>query len=688
MNVIDEQEVRKAIEILKPDGRLFEVRVINGKFVSSGYFRDAETLIHQLRSQNLVGGNVYFTINALNDACYDRKQKNHFEKTTKATTSDNDVIGYDYFFVDIDPKRPSDTSSTDEQIIMARKIGNKVYETLRDIGFEEPISAYSGNGVHLLYPLNLQNSPENKALIEKSLKTLDIIFSNDSVSVDTANYNPARVCKLYGTLAQKGTSSDKRPHRMSRITKYPNQIKTTDIKYLKKLCEKYPQEEKPQYYNHYSPREFDVQNWLDKYGLRYQKVNSGDVDKFILDHCPFDSNHKGKDAAIFRCRNGAIGFHCFHASCQGKTWKDVRLLYEPNAYERDNMEREKKMYGQHNRDRVQKHITEKDDNPVFYSPIDILNLPKKDIQFIRTGIDVIDKKLRGLIKPGVSVISGLRASGKSSIISQISLEAINNDNNVGVYSGELTERNFWRWMEQQAAGKSFVEPSKFEGYYNVPKKYKNDIAEWANGKLWLYNNDYGNDFGAIIEQFEKKIAENSLDLLILDNLMAFDISSMGDKYDAQSKFVLKLSDMAKKYNIHIMFVAHPRKTVGFLRLDDISGTADLANAVDEAFIIHRNNKDFQKRTAEFFGWKSDNEIYQCDNAIEIAKDRDGGIQDEFVPLFYERESRRLKNSFEENKIYGWRKEKTGENGFYEEVDNPVFDKVGWDTVDDSDNPFI
>lgn len=669
MQVLCEQEIRKAIEVLKPDGQLFEVRIINSnKRVSSGYFRDADTLIRCLKSQNLAGCNIYFTINALNDACYDRKQKNHFEQITKATTSDGDIIGYDYLFIDIDPKRPADTSSTDAQIGTAKTIGNKVFEFLRDMGFEIPIVAYSGNGVHLLYKINLNNTPENKQLIEKCLKTLDVIFSNNNASVDTSNHNPARICKLYGSLAQKGTSSEERPHRMSYIAKYPKPIKTTDVKYLQKLCDKYPKEEKPQYYNRYSPREFDLQSWLDKYGLRYQRVSSGDVDKYILDHCPFDSNHKGKDAAIFQCRNGAIGFHCFHASCQGKTWKDVRVMYEPDAYEKRNMEFEKRMYGSHNRDRKeQKHITEETNKPVFYSPLDILDLPEKDVKFIRTGIDKVDMKLRGLIKPGVSVISGLRASGKSSIISQIALEAINHDNNVAVFSGELTERNFFRWMFQQAAGKAYVRPSMYEGYYNVPREYQEQIAEWMDGRLWLYNNDYGNDFGAILEQFEKIIEEKKLDLLILDNLMAFDISGMGDKYDAQSKFVLRLADLAKKHDIHIMFVAHPRKAQGFLRLDDISGTADLANAVDTAFIIHRNNTDFQKRTGEYFGWKIDAEIYQCDNIIEIAKDRDGGTQDEFVSLYYERETRRLKNSFEENKIYRWRKEKKEGTGFYEEI---------------------
>ena len=57
-----------------------------------------------------------------------------------------------------------------------------------------------------------------------------------------------------------------------------------------------------------------------------------------------------------------------------------------------------------------------------------------------------------------------------------------------------------------------------------------------------------------------------------------------------------------------------------------------------------------------FGWKENNPIYEATNAIEIAKDRDGGIQDCFVPLYYEPESKRLKNSIAENKIYGWKKD--------------------------------
>lgn len=96
-----------------------------------------------------------------------------------------------------------------------------------------------------------------------------------------------------------------------------------------------------------------------------------------------------------------------------------------------------------------------------------------------------------------------------------------------------------------------------------------------------------------------------------------------------------------------------------MRLDDISGTADLGNAVDNAFIVHRVNQDFKRLSKQMFGWKDDNPIYQATNVIEIAKDRDGGMMDYFIPLYYEPETKRLKNYSSETKIYGWNKTDTG-----------------------------
>lgn len=652
--VIDEKEIRKAINVLKPNNQLFECRVIyNNRATYSGYFKGADELINGMNGiRDFADCNFYVTLNELNSACYDRSQRGRFEKNSKATTSDNDVIGYQWVMVDLDPRRPTGTSSDDGQIEKAKAKGNKLYAFMKNLGFEEPVMGFSGNGVHLLYAVNLNNSEENKMLLKNALGTLNMLFADDEIDVDMKNFNPSRVCKLYGTTAQKGSNTPERPHRMSHLVKVPDVIKPTDISYLKKLCNIAPKDEKPQKYNNYQPREFDLEEWLIKYGLRYRKASYADGTKYILECCPFDSNHKGKDACIFQSRSGAIGFHCFHNSCADKTWRDVRLLFEPDAYEKRQQEYERKIYSKSSPEPVK--IKPKDGNPVFYTANDILNLPQEEEGFIKTGIDIVDRKMRGWKKTYVSIISGLRASGKSSVISEICLDCVENENRVGVFSGELAPKNFMRWMNLQAAGKSNVEPTQFEGYYNVSRENQKKIAEWLGNSFYLYNNEYGNNFTAIMEQFEKKVEDDNLDLLILDNLMAFNIGDLGDnKWDAQTQFVLSLQKLAKRKNIHIAFVAHPRKAMGFLRLDDISGTADLGNAVDNAFIIHRVNNDFIRLTKQMFGWKDDNALYQATNVIEIAKDRDGGLQDFFVPLFYEQESKRLKNNKAENKIYGW-----------------------------------
>ena len=661
--MLNEKEIRKTIALMKPDGQLFEVRVIYGnKAMYSGYFTNADDLMRAFDElRNFADCNVYITLNSINAACFDRVQKNRFEKNAKTTTSDNDIVGYDWLMIDLDPKRPSGTSSTDEQIKKAKEQGNKIYQFMQNLGFSKPLFANSGNGVHLLYRIRLKNSDENRKLIEMSLKTLNMLFTSPDIDVDMKNFNQSRVCKLYGTTAQKGANSSDRPHRMSYIIGNPESIEVNDIKYLQKLCALYPKEEKPQKYNNYQPREFDLEEWLNKYGLRYRKSSYADGTKYILDCCPFDSNHKGKDACIFQSRTGAIGFHCFHNSCADKTWKDVRLLFEPDAYEKRQQEYEKQIYLKPNRKKQEvKKIKETEGSPVFYTAIDVLNLPQKEESFIKSGIHVIDKKMRGLKKGYVSVISGLRASGKSSVISEICLDCVDSENRVGVFSGELAPKNFMRWMNLQAAGKGYVESTQFDGYYNVHRKYQEKIANWLGNNFFLYNNEYGNNFSAIMEEFEKKVEKDKLDLLILDNLMAFNISNLGEsKWDAQTEFVLSLQRLAKRKDIHIAFVAHPRKAMGFLRLDDISGTGDLGNAVDNAFIVHRVNNDFIRLTKQMFGWKDDNKLYQATNVIEIAKDRDGGLQDIFIPLFYEKESKRLRNSAVENKIYGWNKDNDG-----------------------------
>ena len=295
----------------------------------------------------------------------------------------------------------------------------------------------------------------------------------------------------------------------------------------------------------------------------------------------------------------------------------------------------------------------------------ILDQEEPNDEFIKTGIEVIDRKMRGLKLGGVSLLSGLRGGSKSTLLSQIILSAIDQNQTVIAYSGELKAKQFLRWMLLQAAGKANTKKSaKWENVYYTESATNEKIAEWMGERFWLYENDYGNEFLKLYAALERQIAQSGANLIVLDNLMAMDIRELdsSNKYNAQTTFIQKLVTLAQSTNAHIIFVAHPRKAQGFLRLDDISGSADLSNAVDNAFIVHRNNEDFKRLTAQMFQWHEDNPVYKGTNVIEVAKNRDDGVQDLFVPLWYEPESKRLKNSESEMIAYGWEPDELDELG--------------------------
>ena len=143
-------------------------------------------------------------------------------------------------------------------------------------------------------------------------------------------------------------------------------------------------------------------------------------------------------------------------------------------------------------------------------------------------------------------------------------------------------------------------------------------------------------------------------LFVLDNLFSLDVDIFdGDKNNKHKELILEICSFAKKNGIHILLVAHPRKTVGFLRKNDISGTADLTNAVDNVFICHRVNNDFFRAGKEFLGDKTISRFQEFGNVIEIAKNRLYGAVDVLCGMHYEIESRRFKNTLDENIQYGW-----------------------------------
>ena len=210
-----------------------------------------------------------------------------------------------------------------------------VQRFLTERGWSEPIVADSGNGAHLLYPIDLPNDDESTMLIKRALEALDFQFSNETVNVDKGVFNAARIWKLYGTMACKGDHTDERPHRLSQILSCPEELKEVSAEQLKSLAAICPTmqikgksaSKKSNTEEGFNLEEFIEQHELDvAFTAPWQKGAT----KYVLSTCPWNESHTNKSAYIIHFANGGIAAGCHHNSCSEENWQTLRKKFEPN----------------------------------------------------------------------------------------------------------------------------------------------------------------------------------------------------------------------------------------------------------------------------------------------------------------------------------------------------------------------
>jgi archaellum biogenesis ATPase FlaH len=656
---LDESQVYMWWDVMRGDNELVEVRLIGSNKTASGYFTNPKTLIEAVKPYT-DAFNVYFTLNKIDPACYGREQRDRILQRVKNTTADHEIIARDWVLVDLDAKRLSGVCSTKEEAMKAYEKGQEVYQFLIDNGFYEPIVVFSSSGIHLYLRCALLNNEENTKLIKRFLNALSMLFSDEHVDCDCAVFNAARISRLPGSYSCKGANNDPtRPQRRCRFLKVPDEIKVNAREYFEKIASMYPEEEtKPSRENNYSVERFDLDAFIARHNIQIRKVETvADGKKYILDHCLFNEQHKGKDAVIFQRTSGAIAYHCFHQSCSQYTWRDVRTMFEPDAYSRTpyNTYTPRHGYGAPQKEPFVPIAESVDKGKKWLQMSDIKRVDIADLMSIPTGFHELDKKIVGLFAGDLTVLSGLSASGKTSWLDCLALNVVNQGYKVAIWSGEMQDWRFQGWINQIAAGKNYTRKKQgYENLYYVPNNIADKINVWLDDKLFLYNNDYGNRFQQLFNDVKELVEEKGVQLVVLDNLAALNIEDYdSDKYSNQTKFILDIKDYAKKKNIHIVLVAHPRKQNYFLRREGISGSADLTNIADNVILVHRVGKDFETRATEFFGENQAKEYMLYSTVIEVSKNRQLGITDFLTGLYYEHESKRLKNSIAENVLYGW-----------------------------------
>lgn len=666
------------------DSSLVELRILqsNGrKKTASGYFKDVD-LAYNAIVRYPDGGGLYAPINKIKESCYSRYQHDMIVDSPSNTTNDAEIEGRDWILIDLDPKRPSGCNSTEAELQASRDVMRNIGIYLRDKGFSSPVIAMSGNGYHMYYHVALKNESDKAELIKTFLKVLDMNFSNDVCDVDLSVFNASRIAKVIGTRSAKGANTQERPQRESFFVKIPDKIETTDVKFIEKVAAEYPQVEAPSRLNNYNTERFDLESFISRYGIRVasrRRFNGGE--KLVLEECPFDSNHKAPDSAIFKMDSGAIAFKCLHNSCSHYTWHDLRVKYDPMAYsriDRESMYNRREYYSQVRREPPKPKEEVK--GKKWLSMTDIEWKDPNTQVYIPTGIIELDSKIGGLCLGDVTLLTGRAGAGKTSLLNTMLLNIADRGYRSIVWSGEMQSSRFQSWLNQTAAGKNFVKQRQgYDDWWYCPKEVADKINAWLSDKILLRNNDYSAHWGALFDDIKEEVESIHPNVVVLDNLASMYIDCYdGDRNERQSQFIAELKNFAKMSDIHVILVVHPRKEQGnaLLRMESISGTFDLVNLCDNVLLAHRVGEDFAKRATEFFGKQKTEALKVYDEVIEIGKNRSHGRVDTLIGLHYEPKSRRFQNTFDEHIVYGWQDEETPSMAntvsmIEEEPDDPI-----------------
>lgn len=213
-----------------------------------------------------------------------------------------------------------------------------------------------------------------------------------------------------------------------------------------------------------------------------------------------------------------------------------------------------------------------------------------------SGIPFLDRATGGFSGGELSIWTGKRGEGKSTLLSQIIPEAVAVNQKVCVYSGEMPSLTLKSILYQQIAGTrnilTKIDPVTGKELYLVKDDAIQRINKWLNNRVFITDIKKANahDEDNILSLFEYAYMRYRCRVFMVDNIMTTALKEeirLG-QWRAQSQFASKLTAFAQRYDVHVHLVAHPRKTRdGNFEADDVGGSSDITNKADNVFRVGR-----------------------------------------------------------------------------------------------------
>lgn len=313
------------------------------------------------------------------------------------------------------------------------------------------------------------------------------------------------------------------------------------------------------------------------------------------------------------------------------------------------------------KDKVLELILDAKDSPVpsVADLSDVEPTEYEDVDGVTTGLKAIDDELMRLFFGTLTIVSGQPGSGKSSLLTQLACNSLDNDISTRLFSGELPNGVEKSWFNYIFAGpRNITDAISRRGnpYKKISTTTLAEINKTYKGRWHIYRDDYDNTLDKLIASMTDTVRKYGARCLILDNFMCIDTETSEEELRSQTDTIKKLIEFAKKYQVAVILVCHPRKmdagtNVGIY---DIAGTSNIVNLAHRTIGLRRVT-DAERENAAKYSEKR-RQLLKYDVIVTVVKDRMFGRQNIDVGLYYDPASRRFFSDMDEyDRRFSWDK---------------------------------
>lgn len=313
------------------------------------------------------------------------------------------------------------------------------------------------------------------------------------------------------------------------------------------------------------------------------------------------------------------------------------------------------------KDKVLELILDAKDSPVpsVADLSDVEPTEYEDVDGVTTGLKAIDDEMMRLFFGTLTIVSGQPGSGKSSLLTQLACNSLDNDIGTWLFSGELPNGVEKSWFNYIFAGpRNITDAISRRGnpYKKISTTTLAEINKTYKGRWHIYRDDYDNTLDKLIASMTDTVRKYGARCLILDNFMCIDTETSEEELRSQTDTIKKLIEFAKKYQVAVILVCHPRKmdagtNVGIY---DIAGTSNIVNLAHRTIGLRRVT-DAERENAAKYSEKR-RQLLKYDVIVTIVKDRMFGRQNIDVGLYYDPASRRFFSDMDEyDRRFSWDK---------------------------------